>query len=104
MKAMVTRTGLIVAAAVSVLVGCSEIETALNKGGDTPCREYVKQDPDTKRVTITKFIKEQSNSDHEPPGTQVDAAIVSVDLLCNVQANADTPIERADIAGIFIRK
>lgn len=104
MNATMARTGLIIAAAASVLAGCSEVEAALNKGGDTPCREYVQQDSDTKRVTITKFIKEQSRSDQEPPGSQVDAAIVSVNLLCNVQANADTPIERADIAGIFIRK
>ncbi|WP_406230725.1 hypothetical protein [Nocardia sp. NBC_01009] len=98
------RTGLGVAAVVLLLAGCSDIERVLNRGGDTPCSEYVKQDQDTKRVTITKSIKEQTKDDHEPAGTVVDATIISVDLLCGSQRNADTPIKKADVAGIFITK
>ncbi|ONM50086.1 hypothetical protein [Nocardia donostiensis] len=107
MNTTIARAGLAVAAAaLTALVssGCTDIERALNKGGDTPCREYIEQDPDTKRTTITKFVKEQTTDDREPAGTTVDATIVAVDMLCGAQANADTPIKNADVAGIFIRK
>ncbi|WP_327150922.1 hypothetical protein [Nocardia sp. NBC_01329] len=102
MNATKARAGLMIAAAVLALAGCTEIERVMNKGGDTPCREYVQQDQKTQRVTITKFLEEQRGG--EPTGTNVDLSIAAVNALCSVQANADTPIERADVAGIFIRK
>lgn len=92
------------AVAVLCLSGCSEVKEAVNKGGDTPCSEFVKQDTDKQRITITKFLKENSSSDNEPAGTAVDATIVAVGLLCSVQANADAPIKDADIGGIFTPK
>ncbi|MFG1793579.1 hypothetical protein [Nocardia altamirensis] len=98
------RAGLGIAAVALILAGCTDVQRALNKGGDTPCNEYVKQDQDTKRMTITKAIKQQTNNDHEPSGTAVDTTMVSVDVLCGIQANAETPIKNADIAGIFINK
>ncbi|TQM33092.1 hypothetical protein [Nocardia bhagyanarayanae] len=104
MKATVTRTVLGAAAAALLLAGCTDIERALNKGGDTPCSEYVKQDADTKRMTITKFVKQQTGDEREPAGTAVDATIISVDLLCAGQRNAETPIKNADVAGIFLNK
>lgn len=102
MNATKARFGLLIAAAALVLTGCTEIEQAMNKGGDTPCREYIEQDQETKRITITKFLEEQHGQ--QPTGTNVDLSMAAVDALCSVQANADTPIERADLAGIFIRK
>ncbi|MCX4091873.1 hypothetical protein [Nocardia sp. alder85J] len=93
---------MIVAAA--LLSGCSEVQQVLNKGGDTPCSDYVKQDQDTKRMTITKFVKQQTGDQHEPAGTTVDATMVSVDFLCSAQRNAATPIKNADVAGIFLNK
>ncbi|MGQ4600739.1 hypothetical protein [Nocardia sp. R6R-6] len=98
------RTGLGIAVVAMALAGCTDIERALNRGGDTPCSEYIKQDQDTKRTTITKFLEQQSQNDHEPAGTVVDATMVSVELLCGAQANADTPVKNADVAGIFLRK
>lgn len=102
-----TRIGA-VAVGVAVLAplvgGCTDIARALNQGGDTPCRDYVGQDPDTKRMTITKAIKQQTGQSNEPAGTVVDSLIVQVDLLCAGQRNADTPIKDADIAGIFLNK
>lgn len=104
MKATIARTGLVLTATVLALTGCTEVEQALNQGGDTPCRDYVEQDQDKKRTTITKFVKEQTGDDQEPSGTSIDATMVSVDMLCGAQANADTPIKNADVAGIFVRK
>ncbi|MEV0298459.1 hypothetical protein [Nocardia sp. NPDC050710] len=104
MNATVVRTGLTTAAAALLLAGCTDIERALNQGGDTPCSEYVKQDPDTKRMTITKFVKQQTGSDQEPAGTVVDATIITVDVMCGAQRNAETPIKNADVAGIFMTK
>ncbi|WP_067821369.1 hypothetical protein [Nocardia inohanensis] len=90
--------------AVTLLSGCSEVEKALNKGGDTKCSEYLTQQPDTQRVTVTKFIKQQAGNDNEPTGTSVDFTMAAVQTLCQIQANSDTPIKNADIAGIFIKK
>ncbi|PXX70931.1 acid stress chaperone HdeA [Nocardia tenerifensis] len=98
------RTGLAIAAVALVLAGCTDVQRALNRGGDTPCSEYVKQSQDEKRMTITKFVKQQTKDDHEPAGTVVDGTMVSVDVLCGGQRNADTPIKNADVAGIFINK
>ncbi|MEV6773529.1 hypothetical protein AB0N05_33345 [Nocardia sp. NPDC051030] len=92
------------ALSVTLLSGCSEVATALNKGGDTKCSDYIKQNADDQRVTITKFIKQQTGDDRTPSGTQVDLSMAAVQALCQVQANGDTPIKNADIAGIFIRK
>lgn len=98
------RTGLGIAAVALMLAGCTDVQRALNRGGDTPCSEYVKQNQDDKRMTITKFVKQQTNDEHEPAGTTVDATMVSVDILCGGQRNAETPIKNADVAGIFINK
>ncbi|RDI51113.1 hypothetical protein [Nocardia mexicana] len=92
------------AVATALLAGCSDVERAINKGGDTKCSDYVKQDQDTKRVTITKFVKQQSGSENEPPGTQVDLTMSAVEFLCGNQRNGETPIKNADVAGIFFNK
>ncbi|NNH69117.1 hypothetical protein HLB23_04395 [Nocardia uniformis] len=93
-----------VAAGATLLSGCSDVERALNKGGDTKCSEYLAQDVDTQRVTVTKFIKQQTTTENEPTGTSVDFTMAAVQALCSVQNNAETPIKNADIAGIFINK
>ncbi|ATL67844.1 hypothetical protein [Nocardia terpenica] len=92
------------AVAAVLLSGCTDVQRALNKGGDTPCSDYVKQDQDTQRMTITKFVKQQSGNDHEPAGTVVDATMAAVGFLCSNQRNAATPIRNADVAGIFLNK
>ncbi|MEU4320199.1 hypothetical protein AB0F85_23520 [Nocardia fluminea] len=102
-----TRTGAVavgVAVLAALATGCAEVERVLNQGGDTSCRDYVNQDANTKRITITKAIKQQTGNDNEPVGTVVDSMIVQVDLLCATQRNVDTPIKNADIAGIFLNK
>ncbi|MEC3917454.1 hypothetical protein [Nocardia sp. CDC160] len=89
------------ALAATLLSGCSDVEKALNKGGDTTCSDYLAQNADTQRVTITKFIKQQTGNDHEPPGTQVDLSMAAVQSLCQVQANKDTQIKNANLLGIL---
>ncbi|WP_051406950.1 hypothetical protein [Nocardia sp. CNY236] len=102
--ARIRTTGFAVAVLVAALAGCTDIERALNRGGDTPCSQYIEQDQDAKRMTITKFVKQQTQNENEPSGTVVDATMVAVELLCGTQANADTPIKDADVAGIFFHK
>ena len=104
-----TRTALLgvaVSAALSagLLTGCSDVQQALNKGGDTPCSDYVKQDANGKRMTITKFLKNQSGNDNEPAGTAVDANMAAADFLCANQRNADTLIKNASLPGIFLNQ
>ncbi|HLS78951.1 MAG TPA: hypothetical protein VK083_19410 [Nocardia sp.] len=105
----VGRTGPVAVAIAALAValsvsGCSDVERALNRGGDTPCGEYVKQDADTKRVTITKFVKERDNLQNEPSGTAVDLTMMAVDVLCTGQRNVETPIKQADLAGMVVNK
>ncbi|WP_282783669.1 MULTISPECIES: hypothetical protein [unclassified Nocardia] len=104
MKTTTTAAAAVLVLGVALLSGCSDVERALNKGGDTKCSDYLAQDADTQRVTVTKFIKQQTNTENEPTGTSVDFTMAAVQALCSVQANADTPIKNADIAGIFFNK
>jgi acid stress chaperone HdeA len=83
------------------LTGCAEVEQALNRGGDTTCGDYLKQDEHEQRVTVTKFVKERSGRDDDPSGTVVDATMVATRLLCQIPANADQPIRNANVANIF---
>jgi acid stress chaperone HdeA len=83
------------------LAGCTEVQETLNKGGDTSCHDYLGQDQDKQRMTVTKFLKQRNGSDHEPSGTAVDATMTAVKLLCAVQSNSDVPIKNANIGGIL---
>lgn len=102
------RTGAVVAAAVALGVfasGCEEAEKAVNKGGDTPCSEFVAQDKDKQRVTVSKFLEQERNHNAPPTNDQtVDASIAAIELTCRAQANPDTPIRKADLTGILAPK
>ena len=94
--------GFAVAAIAAVcLSGCSDVEVALNDGGDTTCNEWATQDQNKQRQTITKFLKEYTGSDNEPAGTQVDASMVAVTLLCQVQSDKETQIKNVNLTGIL---
>ncbi|MFC9898066.1 hypothetical protein ACFVMC_30620 [Nocardia sp. NPDC127579] len=101
---MKAGAGFAIVALAVLLVGCTDVKKALNRGGDTPCSEYVTQDQDTKRMTITKFVQQRTGEKNEPAGTVVDATLFQVDLLCGNQRNTETTIANADVAGIFITK
>ena len=95
----------IVLAATALAFGisaCSQVEV-LNKGGETPCNEFIAQSADEQRVTVTKFLKEQRNGE-DPTDANVDSGIGAIDILCRVQQNAETPIKNADLTGIFVEK
>lgn len=96
----------VVAAAAALFTsGCDDAKKAVNAGGDTPCNEFVAQDKDKQRITVTKFL-EQERSDKSAPTNDraIDAAIASIELMCRAQANPDTPIRKADLTGIFVPK
>ncbi|NNH70724.1 hypothetical protein HLB23_12755 [Nocardia uniformis] len=84
--------------------GCGEAEKVVNKGGDTPCTEFVQQDAEKQRVTVRKFLEQEQNTTTEPTADTVDAAIVTIKLMCEAQANPDTPIKQADLTGVFVPK
>ncbi|QLY34609.1 hypothetical protein H0264_23240 [Nocardia huaxiensis] len=86
---------------VTLISGCTDVARALNKGGDTTCSEYLNQGADDRRMTITKFIKQESGSDAEPAGTAVDFTILSVNGLCQLPANADKPLKSFNQTGII---
>ncbi|GAB4586874.1 hypothetical protein [Nocardia sp. IFM 10818] len=92
------------ATALFLTAGCGEAEKIVNKGGDTPCSEFVAQDSEKQRVTARKFLEQEQDSTAEPSADTVDAAIAAITLMCEVQANRDTPIKKADLTGIFVPK
>lgn len=100
------RTTLLIAAAAVALctTGCAEAEKAVNKGGDTPCSEFVAQDQDKRRVTVTKFLEQESSGDAAPSAQYVDASLAAIQVMCSAQANPDTPIREADLTGILVPK
>ncbi|MET7771928.1 hypothetical protein [Nocardia sp. NPDC005366] len=101
------RPSLLAIAAVAValsVTGCDEAEKAVNKGGDTPCSEFVAQDQDKRRVTVTKFLEQESSGDEAPSQQAVDASLAAIQLMCSAQANPDTPIREADLTGILVPK
>lgn len=90
--------------AVAALSGCSEAEQPVNKGGDTPCSEFVQQDMEKQRVTTRKFLEQEQSRTPEPDSDTVDTAIATIKLMCEAQANPDTPIKKADLTGVFVPK
>ncbi|WP_069161045.1 hypothetical protein [Nocardia altamirensis] len=95
------------AAAALLLGGCGEdAKKLVNKGGDTPCTEFLAQDADKQRITVTKFLEQERGSTTSPAtdATTVDAAIASIKLMCTAQANPSTPISKADLTGILVPK
>lgn len=97
----VTRGVVLVAIGASLaLGGCTKVE-ALNKGGDTPCNEYIGQSSDEQKVTVTKYLK-STDQYKNPTDDQVTSSMSAVDLLCRIQKNAKTPIKNADLTGIFV--
>ncbi|MFI9503948.1 hypothetical protein [Nocardia sp. NPDC052566] len=95
---------LALAAAALWLGGCSEAEKAVNPGGDTKCTDFVRQDADKQRVTVAKFLEQESGDRPTPDARTVDAAVASIQLMCSAQANPETPIKKADLTGILVPK
>ncbi|WP_054813680.1 hypothetical protein [Nocardia arizonensis] len=101
---MKPSTLILAAAAVAALLtaGCEEAEKALNQGGDTKCSDYLGQDQDERRVTVTKFLEQDGRTGDSPSPQVVDASMAAIQVMCSAQANPDTPIRDADLTGIVI--
>lgn len=100
-------TGILAAAALSVILvtGCEEAKEAVNKGGDTPCSEFVAQDKDKQRVTVRKYLEKDTDlSTSSPNDNTVEGAIAAIGLMCQAQANPDTQIRNADLTGVLLPK
>ncbi len=89
------------ACAAALLTGCSEVEKAMNRGGDTPCSEFTTMEFHDKQVTTRKFLENESRVDTTPSDLMVNQAVDQINLLCQLQANRDTPIRNADLVGIL---
>ncbi|WP_454197413.1 hypothetical protein [Nocardia sp. Marseille-Q1738] len=100
------RLGIAVLAVLAVCAaGCGdEPQKVVNKGGDTPCNEFVAQDAEKQRITTEKFLEQEREGDGTPDARTVDAAIAAIELMCTAQANPDTPIRKADLTGILVPK
>ncbi|WP_218720458.1 MULTISPECIES: hypothetical protein [Nocardia] len=103
LRATIVATTLILAM-MGGTAGCAEVEKAVNKGGDTRCSEYVAQDSAKKHTTVTKMLEEEGRESTASDQNAVDLAVAAVNLMCEAQANPDTPIRDADLTGILVPK
>lgn len=89
-----------VTAAVLALAGCDKAEDVVNRGGDTPCNEFVAQDRDKQEMTVRKYL--QKDTELATPSSQDIAGAISViDPMCRAQSDTETPIRNADLSGIL---
>lgn len=104
MEARAKVAAVLAAVTVAALsAACSDIEKAVNKGGDTRCSEYTAQDSPERHTTVTKYLEQERGKDGVDQDT-VDLAAAAIDLMCSAQANPDTPIRDADLTGILVPK
>ncbi|MFB7716063.1 MULTISPECIES: hypothetical protein [unclassified Nocardia] len=87
-----------------LITGCDQAKEAVNKGGDTPCSEFVAQDSDKQHVTVRKYLEKDTEISATPSPDSIDGAITAIGLMCKAQANPDTPIKNADLTGILLPK
>ncbi|MEC3957478.1 hypothetical protein VMT65_30905 [Nocardia sp. CDC153] len=105
---MTRRSRLLIAVAAvctTVALGaCDQAKEVVNKGGNTPCSEFTKQDDNTQHITVRKYLEQDTKVTPTPNADQVDASIAAITLMCQAQANPDTPIRDADLTGILVPK
>ena len=97
-----------VVAAVALLIplvgACDQAKEAVNKGGATPCSEFTAQDQSKQRITVRKYLEQDSKVTSTASPDTVDASIAAITLMCQAQRNPDTPIRDADLTGILVPK
>ncbi|GAB2531979.1 hypothetical protein [Nocardia heshunensis] len=92
------------AAAVLVLGACDQAQEVVNKGGDTPCSEFTTQDQNKQRITVRKYLDQDTKVTPTANPDTVDASIAAITVMCQAQLNPDTPIRDADLTGILVPK
>ncbi|WP_433561391.1 hypothetical protein ACQP1O_27810 [Nocardia sp. CA-151230] len=89
---------------VPVLGACEQAKEAVNKGGNTPCSEFMAQDRSKQRITVRKYLEKDTKVTPTANPDTVDASIAAITLMCQAQRNPDTPIRDADLTGILVPK
>ncbi|MFC7425021.1 hypothetical protein [Nocardia tengchongensis] len=83
---------------------CEQAKEAVNKGGSTPCSEFTQQDQAKQRITVRKYLEQDTKVTSSAAPDTVDASIAAITLMCEAQRNPDTPIRDADLTGILVPK
>ncbi|MFF0611343.1 hypothetical protein ACFYUD_22045 [Nocardia tengchongensis] len=81
---------------------CEQAEEAVNKGGSTPCSEFIQQNQAEQRVTTRKYLQQDTKMTPTPAPDVVDASITTITAMCEAQRNPEIPIRDADLTGIFV--
>ncbi|MFF0633646.1 hypothetical protein ACFYTS_14220 [Nocardia sp. NPDC004151] len=100
------RTVTVLAAALLIpLAGaCDQAKEVVNKGGSTPCSEFTQQDQAKQRITVRKYLEQDTKATSSAAPDTVDASIAAITVMCEAQRNPDTPIRDADLTGILVPK
>ncbi|MGV0635896.1 hypothetical protein ABQE69_15935 [Mycolicibacillus trivialis] len=85
-----TRAGLVVAAGLLALTGCSG---PVSDGGDTTCRTFLTQDDHDQAAAITTMLDERGAAD--ATDVQISAAHDAVSGYCRTLGHEDSAIRQA---------
>ncbi|GAB3203871.1 hypothetical protein GCM10027262_02580 [Nocardia tengchongensis] len=83
---------------------CEQTEQAVNKGGSTPCSEFILQNQAEQRITVRKYLDQDMKVTPTAAPDVVDTSITSITAMCEAQRNPEIPIRDADLTGIFVPK
>ncbi|MBB3038134.1 hypothetical protein [Hoyosella altamirensis] len=74
-----------------------DVEDFFGQGGDTTCGEFAEQDPETQRTTVTDYLEQEGQQD--PSEAEIDSALLSIDAMCALEGDEETPISEAGVTG-----
>lgn len=81
------------AAAALALGGCSTVEKAINKGGDTSCQDFNSEGDEKQRSAVSKMLKDKNG--HEPSNLELSATRVAVSAFCKTIGKDSSKISEA---------
>lgn len=73
------------------------VEGFFGQGGDTTCGEFAEQDPEEQRTTVADYLQQEGQQD--PSEAEIDSALLSIDAMCTLEGEEDTPISEAGVTG-----
>lgn len=76
-----------------LLGGCSAVEKAINKGGDTTCGEFNSHNDEKQRSAVAKMLEDKKGG--EPSNLELSGTQVAVSAYCKTIGRDSDKISRA---------
>lgn len=85
-----------VAIVAPALTACSGMNILGNRGGDTTCGDFRKQDESARNETIKEYLRQKSGSKAEPANMEVSLTKGAVSLYCETIGRDSDPIRSVE--------